>query len=502
MSRMLVSCLVGVASVLLGMVNGVLMLILAVSPVSIPHAVYDLPLVAAAVQICSSCALAVLVFLQLRRIDSLQKGTGNVIIAGLGVLLSVASAALVGAALGWAESAFVKNVKVLGSQVSTFLTITFILWGVSIFTQLLYYVILAWVLKSTLKTLPQRFSIDDAQNAPREMVNTSRPVKETSCNLNPFQERPASPPSSLSQSDGTSTLRSSFSTAQRPSSSKRGLILRQPSNIQQSRASSSDTLSGRPSQDEGFDTWDTSGVSLQIRETMLQTKNPMKGSGLEPIPGSRSPSPAKALEGPFFQSSPSITPPASPLPQPSISQPNSAPTSPVDRPPDLPNFSTMFPPPSPPPSGPPPATPRQHSFSRAGSRSGPVSRSGSVAVPRSRQGSRSRAPSEDHIHPLFRTSSPTPPPSASANTTVTAAPEGGQLINERMLKRMRSGSLPSNSSPLVRSESSPNVRAGKMPPSPRLDTMPVPLSPGSSGSRSDRPHQRKRSASFQSSIGL
>ena len=497
MSRMLISCLVGVVAVLLGIGNGVLMLIRAVSPISAPRAIYDLPLAAAAVQICSSCALTVLIFLQIRQLNSLQKGKRSVIIIVLGVLLSLASAALIGAALGWAESAIaLKDVTVLGSQIASFLTASFILWGAAILAQLLYYFTLAWVLKSATKALPQRFSIDDTQNAPQEMVNTNRPATGTSGNPNPFQERTASPSPSLLHSDGTGSLRSSFSTTQRPSSSKRGLILRQPSYKQQSRASSSDTLSGRPSQDEGFDTWDTSGVSLQIRETMLQSKIPMKTSGLEPIPGSRSPSPAKALEGPFFQSSPSITPPASPLPQPSISQPNSAPTSPVDRPPDLPNFSTMFPPPSPPPSSPLPTTPRQHSFSRNGSRSGPVSRSTSVAVPRS------RGPSEDHIHPLFRTSSPTPPPSASANTTVTAAPEGGQIINERMLKRMRSGSLPSTSSPLVRSESSPDVRVVKMPPSPRLDTMPVPFPLGSNGSRSDRPHQRKRSASFQSSIAL
>lgn len=211
----------------------------------------------------------------------------------------------------------------------------------------------------------------------------------------------------------------------------------------------------------------------------------MKGSGLEPIPGSRSPSPAKALEGPFFQSGPSLTPPASPLPQPSVSRPTSPPSSPLD----LPNFAAMFPP----PSCPPDCTPfPQHSYSRPGTRSGPVSRSGTIS--RSRPGSRSRAPSsEDHIHPLFRTSSPTPPPSASAGTNVTAAPEAGQLINERMLKRMRSGSLQSSPSPLVRSESSPDIRTVKVPPSPSLDQMPT--SP-SVGSRPDLGHQRKRSASF------
>jgi len=495
MPRMLVSSLLGVAATLLGLATGVLMLILAVSPNS---AVYGFPLVAAVVQLCSSCTLLVIIFLQVWRLESLQKVKGYVLVVVLGILPSLTSAALVGASLGWAESSIVgKGVSILGNKTPAFLAFTFIVWGIAVLAHLLYFFALAWVLKSAPKAPLQRFSIDDTTHAPQEMAETARPVTATSNHLNPFREQITSSPPSAARSDDTSSLRSSFSTLQRPSSSKRSLITRQPSYKQQSRASSSDGPSRRPSQDEGFDSWDTSGVSLQIRETMLQSKLPMKASGLEPIPGSRSPSPAKALEGPFFQSSPSITPPASPLPQPSVSQPNSVPTSPVDRPLDLPNFSTMFPPPSPPPSGPPPATPRQHSFSRPGSRSGPVSRSGSVAVPRSRQGSRSRAPSEDHIHPLFRTSSPTPPPSASANTTVTAAPEGGQLINERMLRRMRSGSLPSSPSPLVRSESSPDVRAVKVPPSPSLDTMPTPFS---SGSRPNRPHQRQRSASFHSSI--
>ena len=497
MPRMLTTSLFGVASVFLALATGVLMLILAVSPLSAHRAVYAFPLAAAVIQICSSCTLVALIFFHIRRPESQQRVQGHVVVVLLGILPSVISAALIGAALGWGESSIVtKGVSVLGLKASTFVAITFILWGVTVLAHLLYYLTLAWVLKSARKMPPQRFPLEDTNMLAPQMVDASRPHTATSINSNPFQERTTSSPPSLVHSDGPSSLRSSFSTIQRPSSSKRGLILRHPSYKQQSRASS-DTYSVRPSQDEGFDTWDTSGVSLQIRETMLQTQNLLKTSGLEPIPGSRSPSPAKALEGPFFESSPSVTPPTSPLPQPSVSQPNSAPTSPVDHPLNLPNFSTMFPPPSPPPSGPPPATPHQHSFSRPGSRSGPVSRSGSVAFPRSRPGSRSRAPSEDHIHPLFRTSSPTPPPSASANTTVTAAPEGGQLIDEHILKRMRSGSPPSGLSPLARSESSTDVRNGNIPPSPSLGTMPVSCI---TGPRPDRPHQRKRSASLQSSI--
>ncbi|MCJ1247848.1 hypothetical protein MMC30_005063, partial [Trapelia coarctata] len=58
---------------------------------------------------------------------------------------------------------------------------------------------------------------------------------------------------------------------------------------------------------------------------------------------------------------------------------------------------------------------------------------------------------EDHIHPLFRSNSPTPPPSATPGTVVTAVPGSfaGLLIQERMIRRMRSGSAPNSPSPLT-----------------------------------------------------
>lgn len=61
---------------------------------------------------------------------------------------------------------------------------------------------------------------------------------------------------------------------------------------------------------------------------------------------------------------------------------------------------------------------------------------------------------ESHIHPLFRTDSPEPPPNTTPGTVVTAAPGAGQLISDRLsVKRMRSGSLPKSPSPLIHSNS-------------------------------------------------
>ena len=412
----------------------------------------------------------------------------------LGVLPSLVAVVVVGAALRWAEARIVgKALFISGLSVSIFLTIAFVVWGVSIGAHVFCYSYFAWFARSTPKISNQRFAIEEPPDeAPQEMREATRIVTATNHQPSLFHEQSSSSPPSLIVSDGTSSLRSSFSTIKRPSSSRRGLLIRQHSYTRQSRRSSLDGPSGRPSQDEGFD-WDTSGVSSQIRETVLHSSPVTKIPGLPPIPGSRSPSPAKALEGPFFQSSPSLSPPASPLPQPSVSRPNSPPSSPSE----LPNFTTMFPP----SSNPPPTSPLQRNFSRPGSHSGPTSRSGTIS--HSRPDPCSRAPSEDqaNIHPLFRTCSPVPSPGASPGTIVTAAPEAGQLIDERMLKRMRSrsGSLPSSPSPLVRSESSPDMRTVTESPSTSQDAPPVPYLAGFEPSPQFS-HRRKRSASFQSSI--
>ena len=410
----------------------------------------------------------------------------------LGVLPSMVATAVVGAALGWAEARIVgKALFVSKLSVSVFLTIVFIVWGSSIGAHVICYSHFAWFARSMRKAPSQESASEDPlEDAPQEMREARRSATTADLQSDPFQEQLYSSLPSLVASDGTSSLRSSFSTIQRPSSSRRALLIRQHSYTRQSRRSSSDGPSERPSQDEGFDSWDTSGVSSHIRETVLQSKSTTKGPGLPPIPGSRSPSPAKALEGPFFQSSPSLSPPASPLPQPSVSRPNSPHSSPSD----LPNFTTMFPP----SSNPPPTSPLQRGCSRLGSRSGPVPHS--VTISHSRPDSRSRAPSEDHIHPLFRTCSPVPSPGASPGTILTAAPEAGQLIDESMLKRMRSrsGSLPSSPSPLIRSESYPDIRSMGDPPSTCQSTPPVPYL--ASYVSSPSPHRVKRSASFQFSI--
>ncbi|KAJ3554686.1 hypothetical protein NPX13_g10549 [Xylaria arbuscula] len=74
---------------------------------------------------------------------------------------------------------------------------------------------------------------------------------------------------------------------------------------------------------------------------------------------------------------------------------------------------------------------------------------------------RSATPSESqlHIHPLFRSDSPGPPPAVTPGTVVVAAPNAGQFITGRSVTRMRSGSLPvSPVSPLSRNASNESFR--------------------------------------------
>ena len=383
---------------------------------------------------------------------------------------SLASAVIVAAAFGLhasdpASSFFHRKIT----------TAALIVWIITVFTLAFLLWTIAFAPRQQTDLLPEKAAGKGATLP--VMQESSGPATPITSISNPFRDTLPTPPN-LSPLDGSSSLRSSFSTTHRPPSSKHKLSVRSTSKPRHSERSSSDGPSRRPSQDEGFDAWDTSEVSAHIRETVQQSKPIGKPATLPTIPGSRSPSPAKALEGPFFNPSPERSPPISPLPQPSVSQ-QCSPISPQEG-----QFPARFPPSTQTPIATPPSSPppTQRRFSRPPS------------LVRKLSG-------EHDIHPLFRCSSPTPPPSASSNTIVTAAPEAGEIIDRRTLHRMRStshrsSSQPPASSPLRRSESFANARSNRVPPSPSL--------PGAeNGESQKRPtgfHQRKRSASFEGCI--
>lgn len=368
-----------------------------------------LALVAAIIEVLSCCTVVYILLCHLRQRKSfggsgeLRGGRGRHSLSfALGMVPSIVGGIAVGAMLGWANTSRSDVPSyVLGLKISTYLFVGFILWGVSVIAQILFFACLAWANNPVAKPF-QESSLSTPEER-QEMTEPSRPNTSTTIQSNPFQGEPSSSNSPSAPPSEAASLRSSLSIKIKPTMAKGKLSNRQ--HVFQARSSmDSPAVRRRPSQDEAFDAWDTSGVGSHIRETVLQSSPVVRAYPLEPIPGSRSPSPAKALEGPFFGQGASDSPPSSPLPQPPISRP--------------------------------------------------------VSRPRS-------ASSEDHIHPLFRTYSPGPPPNASSNTVVTAAPGAGQMINQRILRRMRSGSLPSSPlSPLIRSESFNDFMAGRTPTSP------------------------------------
>lgn len=70
---------------------------------------------------------------------------------------------------------------------------------------------------------------------------------------------------------------------------------------------------------------------------------------------------------------------------------------------------------------------------------------------------------ESHIHPLFRSDSPDPPPVATPGTSVIASPNAGRVIRHQLstqsLRRIRSGSLPMSRSPLSQQGSFDDFRS-------------------------------------------
>ena len=125
--------------------------------------------------------------------------------------------------------------------------------------------------------------------------------------------------------------------------------------------------------DDGFDRW-------EIDPERADVESPPRAH-LPPIPGSRPVSPAKPLDGPF---------------------PNYIPAE--------------------------HASPRQDQdpmFTSPPKRYTSPSR-----VPGSIRSRSSSVNGQAHIHPLFRTDSPNPPPVASPGTIVTASPWGGQIISD------------------------------------------------------------------------
>jgi hypothetical protein len=211
-----------------------------------------------------------------------------------------------------------------------------------------------------------------------------------------------SPPRTPSTScKRSSSLRNSSSTKGGPGSSR-------TKRFKGSDRSSSDCPAAFPageatSIESAFDNWDTSSVHREIR-LALHSSPPATRGTLETIPGSRSASPANALDGPFLPESPRAC--------------SSSAATALDW--NYGSSSRQF------GSSPPSSSPN---LSR------PTSSVCNQSVP-------TGLSMTELIHPLFRPDSPRPPPIAVAGTMVTASPMAGQPITPRTLARMRSNTLP------------------------------------------------------------
>lgn len=223
-----------------------------------------------------------------------------------------------------------------------------------------------------------------ANSGPRDSVMSEYPSTRPSNLHMPERPPPAmtigtlpSPTFSARSSQSLRSFRESLRHV-RPVTSRSTLISRSSFN-RETRSVYSDRHSiDNTSHPDPFDSWDTSSVSLPVRDVVTLTV-PSKGTTLEPIPGSRPNSPARPLDGPFFSELPEeevddLTPPPRMMPD-------------ISRPP-------------------------------------------------------SPAVSEAHIHPLFRTATPEPAPPATLGTSILASPLASQAItcSAPTFSRMRSNS--------------------------------------------------------------
>jgi hypothetical protein len=446
MSRMTTKKVLGTASIVSTLAAAILLFIFGANVNSQHRPLSTLGFVAAALQLLTTAIFTYLTWSATIKHSSMtgrpigspnRAGERIGTIAGLALFILAGAASV--AAFIWTKVLLTTaSGPLLGQPTPTLLTCTFVLWILSAILQTAFYVTLFTRRSQVSSTFPEPIAL--TQDVV-DTVEADRPGTEETLQ----ESLPTSPQASVKEISLRSSLRSSLTIAVRPVTSKTKLISRQPSYP-------ASVTTTRTSTDSAFDSWDTSAISPQLRETVLRSSPVMARNPLSPIPGSRSPSPAKALEGPFF--SPSATSTAD--------RPSSTRSQPSSPPPTASNFNsshsffTI--------SQSQPSSPVGNSGFNLNTLSGysrsPVSRgrSSTDSLPyaiRTRSASANGPPSpftnEDHIHPLFRSSSPTPPPSATPGTVVTAAPGSfaGLLIHERMIRRMRSGSAPNSPSPLT-----------------------------------------------------
>lgn len=331
-------------------------------------------------------------------------------IAGCGAILGILSAVASVILLGMLEIKTHTPTKTLSLPTRSMVNGAFVVWAVSLLAQAVFMISIIIIQRKDFQQQirPYRSDSEDPKHFPEMQetsIPTSTPQKDHQAALSIQSLTPPSTGRSRADSDTQSSFRSSMSHVVRPVTSKTKLLqigVKSPSYRPQStRSVDSSHRETTISVEDGFDSWDTSAVDRESREAVASVSPPPQRV-LETIPAS---------------------PPASRSPSPGY---------PLDL-------------------EPPKRRKRSRSYSPANS----ISES-----TRSRRISPDSASFEAHIHPLFRTDSPTPPPAATPGTVVTAAFGAGHLLADRQsirsLSRMRSGSLPT--SPLLHTPSLDSLR--------------------------------------------
>jgi hypothetical protein len=315
------------------------------------------------------------------------------------------------------------------------ITAEFVLWTLAVIAEVFFYTLIV-LMRTSVRDRRSRSSFPQEKNSTRSK-QTTRSKKRNA------PERPPTPPTPLRiiaphfalpetsapapafiqtpkdlRRDSWRDSLHSLQNIVRPINSRTRLLAssRHSSRQSFSRDSSvqSDTRSiATTTHSDGFDSWDIFPPDLKIRENFPPVI-PSRGTALETIPGSRPVSPGDALNGPFHPST----------------YHDSSSTVVLDRPPTALSYASRHERPG----------TTQSYYSNFSKR---------TFIPADHSQPSSPATSEAHIHPLFRSDSPTPPPETSAGTVITASPFGGQVITsppagKRSFSRMRSESRASS----------------------------------------------------------
>lgn len=372
-------------------------------------------IIAIALEVMAVIMLALLLLRRLRdqRVSYLRNvGRGkryNYLLAGL-----AAGFAILGAGASAVAFAMVqKNIDVLPAKTyslstRTLVIVAFIIWAVCLVFQAVFLIAMVVFKRQDIRQHFQDYHSDSLPQIQTRQIDSLRPRSQSapeSAGPRMGSMEPESSPES-SRRSRSGSVRSYTSQCVRPMTSKTRLIPgRQQIIHYHNRAPSLDSAHQEsPAPEDGFDSWDTSAVDPPTRHA-VESASPTTPRFLETIPqsptGSRAPSPGFPLD---------LNPPRS--------------------------------------------RQRSRSFSPATSTLKERPR-----TPRTQSPAGSTHESQAHIHPLFRSDSPTPPP-CTPGTMVTAAPGAGLLVADRnsikSMKRMRSGSLPS--SPLMHSTSMDNIK--------------------------------------------